>query len=204
MFSNNKPLVAKQITAEVCVHHLWFSEDDYKEKGNLIKWNPSIKKKSDRDELWKALNDDRIDVIATDHAPHTLEEKQNLYTSAPSGGPMVQHALIALLTQAKKGKITLEKIVEKACHNPATLFNIQSRGYLREGFFADLVLVDLNKKTTVTKENLLYKCGWSPFEGTTFDASIEKTFVNGNLVYDQGKIIESSLGRKLTFDRKRI
>jgi len=204
LFSNNKPLVAKQITAEVCVHHLWFSEDDYKEKGNLIKWNPSIKKKSDRDELWKALNDDRIDVIATDHAPHTLEEKQNLYTSAPSGGPMVQHALIALLTQAKKGKITLEKIVEKACHNPATLFNIQSRGYLREGFFADLVLVDLNKKTTVTKENILYKCGWSPFEGSTFDASIEKTFVNGNLVYDQGEIIESSLGRKLTFDRKRL
>ena len=197
-------MVAKQITAEVCVHHLWFSEDDYKEKGNLIKWNPSIKKKSDRDELWKALNDDRIDVIATDHAPHTLEEKENLYTSAPSGGPLVQHALIALLTQAKKGKITLEKIVEKACHNPAIIFNIENRGYLREGFFADLVLVDLNKKTTVTKENILYKCGWSPFEGTTFDASIEKTFVNGNLVYDQGKIIESSLGRKLTFDRKRI
>ena len=202
LFSNNKPLVSKQITAEVCVHHLWFSEDDYKEKGNLIKWNPAVKKKSDRDELWKALNDDRIDVIATDHAPHTLYEKQNLYTSAPSGGPMVQHALIALLTQAKKGKITLEKIVEKACHNPAILFNIQNRGYLREGFFADLVLVDLNKKTTVKKENILYKCGWSPFEGTTFDASIEKTFVNGNLVYDQGEIIESSLGKKLTFDRK--
>ena len=204
LFSNNSPLVSKQITAEVCVHHLWFSEDDYKDKGNLIKWNPAVKKKSDRDELWKALNDDRIDIIATDHAPHTLEEKQNLYTSAPSGGPMVQHALIALLTQAKKGKITLEKIVEKACHNPAILFSIQNRGYLREGFFADLVLVDLNKKTTVKKEDILYKCGWSPFEGTTFDASIHKTFVNGNLVYDQGKIIESSLGKKLTFDRKKI
>ena len=204
LFSNNKPLVSKQITAEVCVHHLYFSEDDYKEKGNLIKWNPAVKKESDRDELWKALNDNRIDILATDHAPHTLEEKQNLYTSAPSGGPLVQHALIALLTQAKKGKITLEKLVEKACHNPAILFRIQNRGYLREGYFADLVLVDLNKKTTVTKENILYKCGWSPFEGTTFDAYIEKTFVNGNLVYDQGEIIESSLGRKLTFDRKKL
>mgnify|MGYP001239784701 FL=1 len=204
LFSNSKPLASKQITAEVCVHHLYFSEDDYKEKGNLIKWNPAVKKESDRDELWKALNDDRIDILATDHAPHTFKEKQNLYTSAPSGGPMVQHALIALLTEAQKGKITLEKLVEKACHNPAILFKIQNRGYLREGYFADLVLVDLNKKTTVTKENILYKCGWSPFEGTTFDASIEKTFVNGNLVYDQGEIIESSLGRKLTFDRKKL
>ena len=203
LFSNNKPLVSKQITAEVCIHHLYFSEDDYKEKGNLIKWNPAVKKGSDRDELWKALNDNRIDIIATDHAPHTLKEKQNLYTSAPSGGPLVQHALIALLTQAQKGKITLEKLVEKACHNPAILFRIQNRGYSREGYFADLVLVDLNKKTTVTKENILYKCGWAPFEGTTFDAYIEKTFVNGNLVYDQGEIIESSLGRKLTFDRKK-
>ena len=165
--------------------------------------NPAVKKESDRDELWKALNDNRIDIIATDHAPHTLKEKQNLYTSAPSGGPLVQHALIALLTQAQKGKITLEKLVEKACHNPAILFKIKNRGYLREGYFADLVLVDLNKKTIVTKENILYKCGWSPFEGTTFDAYIEKTFVNGNLVYDQGEIIESSLGRKLTFDRKK-
>ena len=204
LFSNNKPLFSKQITAEVCVHHLYFSEDDYKEKGNLIKWNPAVKKESDRDELWKALNDNRIDILATDHAPHTLEEKQNLYTSSPSGGPLVQHALIALLTLAQKGKITLEKLVEKACHNPAILFRIQNRGYLREGYFADLVLVDLNKKTIVTKENILYKCGWSPFEGTTFDAYIEKTFVNGNLVYDQGEIIESSLGRKLTFDRKKL
>ena len=204
LFSNDKPLASKQITAEVCIHHLYFSEDDYKEKGNLIKWNPAVKKASDRDELWKALNDNRIDILATDHAPHTLEEKQNFYTSAPSGGPLVQHALIALLTQVKKGKITLEKLVEKACHNPAILFRIQNRGYLREGYFADLVLVDLNKKTIVTKENILYKCGWSPFEGTTFDAYIEKTFVNGNLVYDQGEIIESSLGRKLTFDRKKL
>ncbi len=205
LFSNNEPLVSKQITAEVCIHHLWFSEDDYKEKGNLIKWNPAVKKESDRDELWKALNDNRIDILATDHAPHTLKEKQSSsYTSAPSGGPLVQHALIALLTQAQKGKITLEKLVEKVSHNPAILFKIQNRGYLREGYFADLVLVDLNKKTTVSKENILYKCGWSPFEGTTFDASIEKTFVNGNLVYDQGEIIESSLGRKLTFDRKKL
>ena len=203
LFSNNKPLASKQITAEVCVHHLYFCEDDYNEKGNLIKWNPAVKKESDRDELWRALNDDRIDILATDHAPHTFEEKQNLYTSAPSGGPMVQHALIALLTQVQKGKITLEKLVEKACHNPAILFNIENRGYLRESYFADLVLVDLNKKTTVTKENLLYKCGWSPFEGTTFDASIEKTFVNGNLVYNNGEIIESSVGKKLTFDRKK-
>ena len=136
-----------------------------------------------------------------DHAPHTLEEKQNVYTSSPSGGPLVQHALIALLTQAQRGKITLEKLVEKACHNPAILFNIEKRGFLREGYFADLVLVDLNKKTTVTKENILYKCGWSPFEGTTFDASIDKTFVNGNLVYNQGEIIEGNMGKRLTFKR---
>lgn len=201
LFSNNQPLASKQITAEVCVHHLWFSEEDYKRKGTLIKWNPAVKKESDRLELWKALNDNRIDILATDHAPHTLNEKQNVYTSAPSGGPLVQHALIALLTLAQKGKITLEKLVEKACHNPAILFKIQNRGFLKEGYFADLVLVDLNKKTTVTRENILYKCAWSPFEGTTFDASIEKTFVNGNLVYDQGEIIESALGRKLTFVR---
>ena len=201
LFSNNKPLVSKQITAEVCVHHLYFSEDDYKEKGNLIKWNPAVKKESDRDELWKALNDNRIDILATDHAPHTLEEKQNLYTSAPSGGPLVQHALIALLTQAQKGKITLEKLVEKACHNPAILFRIQNRGYLREGYFADLVLVDLNKKTIVTKENILYKCGWSPFEGTTFESSVVKTFINGKIVYDFGQIVSKPSGKRLEFDR---
>lgn len=202
LFSGDKPLSSKKITAEVCVHHLWFSDEDYQEKGTLIKWNPAIKKVSDREALWKALNEDRIDILATDHAPHTLEEKENVYSKAPSGGPLVQHALVALLTMVNKGKITLEKLVEKACHNPATLFKIQNRGYIREGYFADLVLVDLNKKTTVSKENILYKCGWSPFEGTTFDASIEKTFVNGNLVYDNGQIVEGSLGKKLAFERK--
>ena len=201
LFSNKKPLAEKKITAEVCLHHLWFSEEDYAEKGTLIKWNPAVKKVSDREALWKALNEDKIDVLATDHAPHTEQEKQNPYTKAPSGGPLVQHAFPALLTAVQQGKITLEKLVEKACHNPAILFKIQNRGFLREGYFADLVLVDLNKKFTVVKEDLHYQCGWSPFEGTTFEATIAKTFVNGNLVYDQGKIIEGTLGKKLTFDR---
>tara|TARA_B100001057_G_scaffold183047_1_gene183729 strand:+ start:862 stop:2199 length:1338 start_codon:yes stop_codon:yes gene_type:complete len=201
LFSNQKPLAEKKITAEVCLHHLWFSEEDYAEKGTLIKWNPAVKKVSDREALWKALNEDKIDVLATDHAPHTEQEKQNPYTKAPSGGPLVQHAFPALLTAVQQGKTTLEKLVEKACHNPAILFKIQNRGFLREGYFADLVLVDLNKKFTVVKEDLHYQCGWSPFEGTTFEATITKTFVNGNLVYDQGKIIEGTLGKKLTFDR---
>ena len=201
LFSNDKPLAEKKITAEVCVHHLWFSEEDYAQKGTLIKWNPAVKKASDREALWKALNEDKIDILATDHAPHTLKEKQNPYTKAPSGGPLVQHAYIALLTAVQQGKTTLEKLVEKACHNPAILFKIQNRGFLREGYFADLVLVDLNQKYTVVKEDLLYQCGWSPFEGTTFEATINKTFVNGNLVYDDGEIIESALGKKLTFER---
>ena len=201
LFSNDKPLAEKKITAEVCVHHLWFSEEDYAQKGTLIKWNPAVKKASDREALWKALNEDKIDILATDHAPHTLKEKQNPYTKAPSGGPLVQHAYIALLTAVQQGKTTLEKLVEKACHNPAILFKIQNRGFLREGYFADLVLVDLNQKYTVVKEDLLYQCGWSPFEGTTFEATINKTFVNGNLVYNNGEIIESALGKKLTFDR---
>lgn len=201
LFSNDKPLAEKKITAEVCVHHLWFSEEDYAQKGTLIKWNPAVKKASDREALWKALNEDKIDILATDHAPHTLKEKQNPYTKAPSGGPLVQHAYIALLTAVQQGKTTLEKLVEKACHNPAILFKIQNRGFLREGYFADLVLVDLNQKYTVVKEDLLYQCGWSPFEGTTFEATINKTFVNGNLVYNNGEIIESALGKKLTFER---
>ena len=201
LFDNNLPLAEKKITAEVCTHHLWFTSEDYKEKGTFIKWNPAVKNKEDREALWAALNDDRIDVLATDHAPHTLEEKQNPYTKAPSGGPLVQHALLALLTAVKAGKITLEKLVEKACHNPAILFQIAKRGYLREGYFADLVLVDLNKSVTVKKEDLLYQCGWSPFEGTTFDAAIEKTWVNGNLVYDQGHIIEIDAAKRLTFNR---
>lgn len=201
LFSNDKPLAEKKITAEVCVHHLWFSEEDYAQKGTLIKWNPAVKKVSDREALWKALNEDKIDILATDHAPHTLKEKQNPYTKAPSGGPLVQHAYIALLTAVQQGKTTLEKLVEKACHNPAILFKIQNRGFLREGYFADLVLVDLNHKYTVVKEDLRYQCGWSPFEGTTFGATINKTFVNGNLVYDDGEIIECALGKKLTFER---
>lgn len=201
LFDNSLPLAEKKITAEVCTHHLWFTSEDYKEKGTFIKWNPAVKNKEDREALWVALNDDRIDVLATDHAPHTLEEKQNPYTKAPSGGPLVQHALLALLTAVKAGKITLEKMVEKACHNPAILFQIAKRGYLREGYFADLVLVDLNKTVTVKKEDLLYQCGWSPFEGTTFDAAIEKTWVNGNLVHDQGHIIEIDAAKRLTFNR---
>ena len=201
LFDNSIPLAEKKITAEVCTHHLWFTADDYAEKGTFIKWNPAVKNTEDREALWAALNDDRIDVLATDHAPHTLEEKQNLYTKAPSGGPLVQHALLALLTAAKQGKITLEKLVEKACHNPAILFQIAERGYVREGYHADLVLVDLNQQTTVKKEDLLYQCGWSPFEGTTFDATVEKTWVNGSMVYDQGKIMETNAAKRLQFNR---
>ena len=201
LFDNSIPLAEKKITAEVCVHHLWFSAEDYAQKGTHIKWNPAVKNTKDRTALWKALNDDRIDVLATDHAPHTLAEKSNPYTSAPSGGPLVQHALLALLTAVGQGKISIEKLVQKACHNPAILFQVENRGYIKEGFQADLVLVDLEKKTTVTKDNLLYQCGWSPFEGTTFDASIEKTWVNGQLVYDQGEIIEAGAGEQLTFSR---
>ena len=201
LFDNSIPLAEKKITAEVCTHHLWFTSEDYAEKGTFIKWNPAVKNVDDREALWAALNDDRIDVLATDHAPHTLEEKQNPYTKAPSGGPLVQHALLALLTAVKKGKITIEKLVEKACHNPAILFQISNRGYLREGYFADLVLVDLDRNTTVKKEDLLYQCGWSPFEGTTFSASVDKTWVNGQLVYDQGKIFEVNAAKRLSFDR---
>ena len=201
LFDNSIPLKDKKITAEVCVHHLWFSSEDYKEKGTLIKWNPAVKNKEDQAALWQALNDDRIDVLATDHAPHTWEEKAQVYTKAPSGGPLVQHALLALLTAAKQGKITLEKLVEKACHNPAILFDVSKRGYIREGYFADLVLVDLNASTVVDKPSLLYQCGWSPFEGTRFDAEAVRTFVNGHTVYHQGEIIEAQAGQRLTFDR---
>ena len=201
LFDNSIPLKDKKITAEVCVHHLWFSSEDYKEKGTLIKWNPAVKNKEDQAALWQALNDDRIDVLATDHAPHTWEEKAQVYTKAPSGGPLVQHALLALLTAAKQGKITLEKLVEKACHNPAILFDVSKRGYIREGYFADLVLVDLNASTVVDKPSLLYQCGWSPFEGTRFDAEVVRTFVNGHTVYHQGEIIEAQAGQRLTFDR---
>lgn len=202
LFSNKKHLKDKKITAEVCIHHLWFSDKDYDKKGTLIKWNPAVKTETDRDQLWEALLDDRIDVIATDHAPHTLEEKKNIYTEAPSGGPLVQHALPAMLEMHHKGKISIEKIVEKMCHNPAILFEIEKRGFVKEGYFADLVLVDLNNPWTVTKDNILYKCGWSPFEGTTFRSRITHTFVNGSLVYQNSKFNDVKTAKRLTFNRQ--
>ena len=201
LFRNDIPLEEKQITAEVCIHHLWFNDDDYDKKGTFIKWNPAVKAEKDRLGLWKALLDDRIDVLATDHAPHTLEEKNNVYCKAPSGGPLVQHAVMAILEKVKEGVISIEKAVEKMSHNPAKLFQIEKRGFIKEGYFADIVLIDPNKPQTVTKENVLYKCGWSPFEGTTFSHSITHTFVNGNLVYENGKINENIRGKRLTFNR---
>jgi len=201
LFRNDIPLEEKRITAEACLHHLWFSEEDYKEKGTLIKWNPAVKKASDRDAIWKAVLDNRIDVLATDHAPHTIEEKNNLYFKAPSGGPLVQEALLALFEKSKQGVIPLERVIEKTAHAPAILFQIEKRGFIREGYFADLVLVNPNKKRLVEKSTLLYKCGWSPFEGIEFSHSIDKTFVNGQLVYADGKIIEGSIGQRLKFNR---
>lgn len=204
LFSNKLPLKDKKITAEVCIHHLWFSDKDYEEKGTLIKWNPAVKTSKDRAKLLEALIDDKIDVLATDHAPHTLEEKNNPYTKAPSGGPLVQHALPALLQFYHEGKISLEKIVEKACHNPAILFEIEKRGFIREGYKADLVLVDLNAPWTVQKKNIFYKCGWSPFEGTTFTSRVTHTFVNGRLGYNnfEFKVKPEDLpGERLTFYR---
>ena len=201
LFDKKKPLKDKKITAEVCVHHLWFTSEDYASKGSKIKWNPAVKTKKDREGLWKALNEGRIDVIATDHAPHTLEEKDNVYTKAPSGGPLVQHALEALFEMHRKGYITVEKLVEKVAHNPAILFEIKDRGYIRKGYKADLVLINPNAPWTVTKENIAYKCGWSPFEGTTFRARVTHTFVNGHLAYENGKIAKSTNGERLTFNR---
>jgi dihydroorotase len=201
LFRNDIPLEEKQITAEVCVHHLWFSDEDYKEKGTHIKWNPAVKTAEDRQGLWDALLDDRIDIIASDHAPHTLEEKSNSYLSAPSGGPLVQHTLLALLEKVKEQIFTIEKLVEKACHNPAKIFQIEKRGFIREGYFADLVLVDMNAAQTVSKENILYKCGWSPFEGITFSSSVTHTFVNGVLIYNQGVFNTSTKGKRITFNR---
>ncbi|MAZ71572.1 MAG: dihydroorotase [Flavobacteriaceae bacterium] len=201
LFSNKKPLSEKKITAEVCVHHLWFTDADYAEKGTKIKWNPAVKSEKDRDGLWKALNDDRIDVIATDHAPHTAEEKKNVYNKAPSGGPLVQHALEALFEMHHRGRISVEKIVQKTAHNPAILFQIEKRGYIKEGYKADLVLVDPNAPWTVTKENIDYKCGWSPFEGTTFRSRITHTFINGVLAYENGKFPNRTHGERITFNR---
>lgn len=201
LFRNDIPLEDKKITAEVCIHHLWFSDADYDDKGTLIKWNPAVKTAEDRAKLWEALLDDRIDVIATDHAPHLLSEKDNVYTKAPSGGPLVQHALVAMLEKHKEGLLSLEKLVEKMCHNPAKLFDIKKRGYIREGYYADLVLVDLNKSWRVTPESNLYKCGWSPFDGTTFGSQITHTFVNGHLAYENGIVSEERNAKRLTFDR---
>ncbi|SDR83933.1 dihydroorotase [Formosa sp. Hel1_31_208] len=201
LFSNKIPLKDKKITSEVCIHHLWFSDEDYKTKGTHIKWNPAVKTASDRDQLWKALLDDRIDVIATDHAPHTLEEKNNVYTKAPSGGPLVQHALVAMIEMFHRGKITLPKIAEKMAHNPAILFQVEKRGYIKEGYFADLVVVDINNPWSVKKDNILYKCGWSPFEGNTFKSRITHTFLNGTLVYNNFKVLDVKAAKRLTFNR---
>ena len=202
LFRNDIPLKEKKITTEVSVHHLWFSDKDYERLGMLIKWNPAIKTEQDKDGLLKALLDDRIDLITTDHAPHTLEEKQQTYFKSMSGAPMVQHTLNCMLEFYKQGLISLEKIVEKMCHNPAILYSMTNRGFIREGYYADLTLVDLNCQWTVTKDNLLYKCGWSPLEGTTFQSAIKQTFVNGNLVYDNGVFFEQIKGKEIEFGER--
>lgn len=201
LFTNKIPLKEKRITAEACIHHLWFCDDDYESKGNLIKWNPAIKTAYDREKIFDAVLNDTIDVIATDHAPHTLEEKNQAYLKAPSGGPLVQHSILAMLDFYHQKKISIEKIAKKMSHDVADLFRIEKRGYIREGYFADLVLVDLHKKNTVTKESLLYKCAWSPFEGHTFKSSIVKTFVSGHLVYDEGTFDESQYGQRMSFTK---
>ena len=201
LFSNTKPLKDKKITAEVCVHHLWFSDSDYEIKGPFIKWNPAVKSAKDRSALWEALLSDKIDVIATDHAPHTFEEKSNSYMKAPSGGPLVQHALVAMMEAFHNGKISIEKMVEKMCHNPAILFQIEKRGYIKQGYFADLVLVNPNNPWTVNKKNILYKCGWSPFEGTTFKSRISHTILNGEIVYENEKFTNANAAMRLTFNR---
>jgi dihydroorotase len=202
LFTNKIPLEDKKITAEVCIHHLWFTNDDYETKGNFIKWNPAVKTANDRKVLWEALNDGRIDVIATDHAPHTLEEKQQKYLQAPSGGPLVQHALVAMFEAHHQGKISVEKIVEKMCHNPAKIFKIEKRGFVREGYFADLVIVNPGLPWSVNKENILSKCGWSPFDKYTFKSRITHTFVNGKLVYTGFKVKDIRAGERMLFDRE--
>jgi dihydroorotase len=194
-------LQTKQITNEVCIHHLWFNQGAYKKQGAFIKWNPSIKSTYDQSALLDAVIHDKIDIVATDHSPHTISEKQNTYFKAPSGGPLVQHSLIAMLELCQMGKITLEKVVEKMCHAPADVFHVSKRGYLREGYWADIVLVDMNSKWLVKKSNLLYKCGWSPFEGVKFHSKIINTIVNGSVVYSNGTIAESNPGMALSFER---
>jgi dihydroorotase len=199
LFDNTKPVKEKRITAEACIHHLWFSDADYKTKGNFIKWNPAIKKASDRDAILKAVLDNKIDVIATDHAPHTKEEKSQQYFKAPSGGPLVQHSLNAMLEFYHQKKISLEKIAEKMAHAVADCFHIEKRGYIREHYFADLVLVDLNSTYKVDSTNILSKCGWSPFEGQTFHSTITHTFVSGHLVFANGVFDETKKGKRLRF-----
>jgi dihydroorotase len=201
LFRNDIALKDKKITAEVCVHHLWFNKNDYLRKGNFIKWNPAIKTENDRLALWEALLNGTLDVVATDHAPHTLEEKSRPYFESPSGGPLVQHALPAMLEFYHRGQIDLETIVEKMCHHPAIAFNVMDRGYIREGYFADLVLVDLHQPWAVNNDNIRYKCGWSPFDGEVFQSAVTHTFVNGNLVYDHGVLNDNHRGKRLLFNR---
>ncbi|MCB9360589.1 MAG: dihydroorotase [Flavobacteriales bacterium] len=200
LLDNTIPLKEKRITAEACVHHMWFCDKDYAEKGTFIKWNPAVKTANDRDQILQGVLDDKIDVIATDHAPHTLEEKQNTYFNAPSGGPLVQHALVAMLEHVHNGKISIEKMVEKMSHAVADCFNIDNRGFIKEGYYADLVVVDLDAPWEVKKDNILYKCGWSPFEGTTFRSKVLQTYVNGSLVYDNGKFDETYRGKRMLFN----
>ena len=195
------PVEDKNITSEVCIHHLSFNDSNYKEKGSLIKWNPSIKTKSDQDGLWSALNSDKIDIIATDHAPHTFTEKQKKYLECPSGGPLVQHSLIVMFEHFLNKRITLEKIVEKMCNNPATIFKINKRGFIKEGYYADLAILDPKKSQIISSKNIFYKCGWSPFEGKTFNSTVTHTFVNGHLAFRRGVINDSKLGMKIDFSQ---
>lgn len=201
LLSNSKPLEEKMITGEVCIHHLWFNDNDYSDEGWKIKWNPAIKTQDDQQAIIDAVNSDKLDVIATDHAPHTYDEKMNSYMKCPSGGPMVQHSLTAMLEMVSKGIFTIEKVVEKMCHAPAILFGIEKRGFIREGYYADLVLIDPNVNWRITRENILYKCGWSPLEGVNLGSKVTHTFVNGRLVYEEGKFDESVKGVSLTFDK---
>jgi dihydroorotase len=201
LFNNKLPVEEKKLTAEVCAHHLWFTDKDYKKLGSKIKWNPAIKSQSDKDALWNAIKEDKIDIIASDHAPHTEIEKQKSYFNCPSGGPMVQHTILSLLEESPKHGVSIEKIVEKIAHNPSKIFKIKKRGFIKEGYYADIVLVDPNSPTLVSKESLLYKCGWSPFEGVTFSSSIHTTILNGRVVYSNGVVNETPNGKKLLFDR---
>jgi dihydroorotase len=201
LFDSKTPLEQKRITAEACVHHLWFSDADYEQKGNFIKWNPAVKTMKDRDGIWEGLLSNAIDIIATDHAPHTLKEKSNPYQDAPSGGPLVQHALLAMLEKVKEGRLSIEKVVEKMSHAPAICFQLEERGFLREGYYADIVIVNPNKSQVVSNEKVLYACGWTPFDGTHFSNTVDSTYVNGILVYDGEKICSDERGMRLTFNR---